>query len=79
MLFTCLYIWDPENLQPWAPFGAAGAVRASPTAFFAFLGFEEASNNVSTRVTSTAESCDVTYTRMCLTRGAKLILIVIYS
>ncbi len=48
MLFTCLYIWDPENLQPWAPFGAAGAVRASPTAFFAFLGFEEASNNVST-------------------------------
>ncbi len=60
MIGTCLYVWEPENLQPWAPFGEASIVRASTTAFFAYLGFEEASN-VSNRVVSTDESCDHIY------------------
>ncbi len=45
MICTCLYMWDSDNLTPWAPFGGAGTIRASTLAFFAFLGFEEASND----------------------------------
>ncbi len=76
MIGTCLYLWDSDNLQPWAPFGGAGIVKASTTAFFAFLGFEEASN-LSYRITFTTESCHHAYTLMCLTRGgAKLIPII---
>ncbi len=43
MVCMCLRLWDSDNLQPWAPFGAPGVLKASTTAFFAFLGFEEAS------------------------------------
>ncbi len=76
MIDACLYLWDPDNLEPWTPFGRAGIIKASTTAFFAFWGFEEASN-LSGRITFATESCYHAYTLMCLTRGgAKLIPII---
>ncbi len=33
--------WDPENLQPFAPFGFTGVLKGGAIAFFGFIGFDE--------------------------------------